>query len=61
MIAVVQNNAINAEDLLQLKHKLKKHNISIKFFPNQVMPSFSDDYHCCELLLCDILFVFLCR
>ncbi|KAG1954842.1 39S ribosomal protein L10, mitochondrial [Pimephales promelas] len=40
MIAVVQNNAINAEDLLQLKHKLKKHNISIKFFPNQVTRSF---------------------
>ncbi|XP_067225736.1 large ribosomal subunit protein uL10m [Chanodichthys erythropterus] len=40
MIAVVQNNAINAEDLLQLKHKLKRHNISIKFFPNQVTRSF---------------------
>ncbi|RXN09663.1 oxysterol-binding -related 6-like isoform X1 [Labeo rohita] len=40
MIAVVQNNAINAEDLMVLKHKLKRHNISVKFFPNQVTRSF---------------------
>ncbi|XP_056325620.1 39S ribosomal protein L10, mitochondrial [Danio aesculapii] len=40
MIAVVQNNAITAEDLMLLKHRLKKHTISIKFFPNQVTRSF---------------------
>ncbi|XP_073684997.1 large ribosomal subunit protein uL10m [Garra rufa] len=40
MIAVVQNNAINAEDLMVLRHKLKRHNISVKFFPNQVTRSF---------------------
>ncbi|KTF83830.1 hypothetical protein cypCar_00031715 [Cyprinus carpio] len=40
MITVVQNNAINAEDLMVLKHKLKRHNISVKFFPNQVTRSF---------------------
>ncbi|KAM7370448.1 hypothetical protein PAMP_009996 [Pampus punctatissimus] len=43
MIAVVQNNASSAEDLLILKHKLYKHNISIKFFPNQVIRSFLSD------------------
>lgn len=46
MIAVVQNNAVNAEDLMVLKHKLKRHNISVKFFPNQVMANYSDAYHC---------------
>ncbi|XP_043109972.1 39S ribosomal protein L10, mitochondrial [Puntigrus tetrazona] len=40
MIAVVQNNSIIAEDLMVLKHKLKKHNISVRFFPNQVTKSF---------------------
>nr|XP_055031903.1 39S ribosomal protein L10, mitochondrial [Misgurnus anguillicaudatus] len=40
MIAVVQNNASNAEDMLLLKHRLKRHNINVKFFPNQVMRSF---------------------
>uniref|UniRef100_A0A671QVF4 Large ribosomal subunit protein uL10m n=1 Tax=Sinocyclocheilus anshuiensis TaxID=1608454 RepID=A0A671QVF4_9TELE len=40
MIAMVQNNAINAEDLMVLKHKLKRHNISVKFFPNHVTRSF---------------------
>ncbi|MCI4384309.1 hypothetical protein PGIGA_G00037190 [Pangasianodon gigas] len=40
MIAVLQNNATNAEDMLLLKHRLRKHDITIKFFPNQVMRSF---------------------
>ncbi|XP_060795881.1 large ribosomal subunit protein uL10m [Neoarius graeffei] len=40
MIAVLQNNATNAEDMLMLKHRLKKHDITIKFFPNQVVRSF---------------------
>ncbi|XP_058261934.1 large ribosomal subunit protein uL10m [Hemibagrus wyckioides] len=40
MIAVLQNNAISAEDMLLLKHRLKKHDITIKFFPNQVLRSF---------------------
>ncbi|XP_051523627.1 39S ribosomal protein L10, mitochondrial isoform X2 [Myxocyprinus asiaticus] len=43
MIAVVQNNATNAEDMLLLKHRLKRHNINVKFFPNQVMRSFLND------------------
>ncbi|XP_051959146.1 39S ribosomal protein L10, mitochondrial-like [Xyrauchen texanus] len=43
MIAVVQNNATNAEDMLLLKHRLKRHNINVKFFPNQVMRSFLSD------------------
>lgn len=41
MIAVLQNNATNAEDMLILKHRLRKHDITIKFFPNQVIPFFS--------------------
>lgn len=43
MIAVVQNNASNAEDMLLLKHRLHKHGITVKFFPNQVMRSFLQD------------------
>ncbi|KAM9462224.1 large ribosomal subunit protein uL10m [Clarias gariepinus] len=40
MIAVLQNNATNAEDMLLLKHRLKKHDITVQFFPNQVVRSF---------------------
>ncbi|XP_030629879.1 large ribosomal subunit protein uL10m isoform X2 [Chanos chanos] len=40
MVAVVHNNATNSEDMLILKHRLHRHNISIKFFPHQVMRSF---------------------
>lgn len=36
MIAVVQNNASNAEDMMILKHRLHKHGITVKFTPNQV-------------------------
>ncbi|KAM8888220.1 large ribosomal subunit protein uL10m [Synchiropus picturatus] len=40
MIAVVQNNCCNSEDMLILRNRLFKHEITIKFFPNQVMRSF---------------------
>uniref|UniRef100_UPI0037E71810 large ribosomal subunit protein uL10m n=1 Tax=Semicossyphus pulcher TaxID=241346 RepID=UPI0037E71810 len=40
MVAVVQNNGSNAEDMLNLKHRLHKHGIIVKFFPNEVMRSF---------------------
>ncbi|XP_076855329.1 large ribosomal subunit protein uL10m [Brachyhypopomus gauderio] len=40
MIAVVQNNATSAEDMVLLKHRLRRHDITIKFFPNQVIRSF---------------------
>ncbi|KAK9530040.1 hypothetical protein VZT92_011576 [Zoarces viviparus] len=43
MVAVVQNNASNAEDMMMLKHRLHKHGISVKFFPNQVVRSFIKD------------------
>ncbi|XP_070846845.1 large ribosomal subunit protein uL10m [Chaetodon trifascialis] len=43
MIAVVQNNASSAEDMLLLKHRLYKHGITIKFFSNQVVRSFLKD------------------
>ncbi|XP_037610823.1 39S ribosomal protein L10, mitochondrial [Sebastes umbrosus] len=43
MIAVVQNNACNAEDMLVLKHRLYKHGITVKFFPNQAVRSFLKD------------------
>lgn len=39
MVAVAQNNSSNSEDMLVLKHRLKKNNISVKFFPNQVKPA----------------------
>lgn len=48
MIAVVQNNASNAEDMMILKHRLHKHGITVKFFPNQVMLKFYLQY--CEIL-----------
>lgn len=41
MIAVVQNSASNAEDMMVLKHRLHKHGITVKFFPNQVMQNSS--------------------
>ncbi|XP_070708205.1 large ribosomal subunit protein uL10m [Pempheris klunzingeri] len=40
MVAVVQNNNSNAEDMMFLKHRLSKHGITVKFFPNQVTRSF---------------------
>ncbi|XP_010864502.1 39S ribosomal protein L10, mitochondrial isoform X2 [Esox lucius] len=43
MIAVIQNNSINSEDMLHLKHRLRKHSITIKFIPNQVIRSFLAD------------------
>lgn len=39
MVAVVQNSASNAEDMIVLKHRLHKHGITVKFFPNKVTPS----------------------
>ncbi|KAM4623282.1 large ribosomal subunit protein uL10m [Polymixia lowei] len=47
MIAVVQNNSTNSEDMMILKHRLYKHGITVKFFPNQVMRSFLEGsrYH----------------
>lgn len=39
MVAVAQNNSSTSEDMLLLKHSLKKHNITVRFFPNQVKPA----------------------
>lgn len=36
MVAVAQNNGCNAEDMMSLKHRLHKHDIAVKLFPNQV-------------------------
>lgn len=36
MIAVCQNVALSAEDKLLMRHRLRKHNILMKVFPNQV-------------------------
>ncbi|KAM4715772.1 large ribosomal subunit protein uL10m [Anableps anableps] len=49
MIAVVQKNACSAEDMLILKHRLCKHGISVKFFPNQVTRSFLGDSVYCNM------------
>ncbi|XP_012732425.2 39S ribosomal protein L10, mitochondrial [Fundulus heteroclitus] len=47
MVAVVQKNGSNAEDMMILKHRLCKHGIKVKFFPNQVTRSFlSDSVYC---------------
>jgi len=43
MIAVIQNNSINAEDMLLLKRRLHKHGITIKFIPNEIMRPFLKD------------------
>ncbi|KAG7492413.1 hypothetical protein MATL_G00013980 [Megalops atlanticus] len=40
MIAVVQNNSSTAEDMILLKHRLHRHGITVKFFPNQVMKAY---------------------
>lgn len=36
MLAVVQDNASNAEDMLILRHRLHKHGITVKTFPTKV-------------------------
>ncbi|XP_040033316.1 large ribosomal subunit protein uL10m [Gasterosteus aculeatus] len=43
MVAVVQNNACNYEDMMILKNRLHKHGIAVKFFPNQAVRSFLKD------------------
>lgn len=36
MIAICQNVPMGAEDKLFMQHRLRKHNILVKAFPNQV-------------------------
>ncbi|KAM8813331.1 large ribosomal subunit protein uL10m [Rhynchonycteris naso] len=43
MIAVCQNVALSAEDKLLLRHRLQKHDILMKVFPNQVLKPFLED------------------
>ncbi|GAA6214603.1 39S ribosomal protein L10, mitochondrial [Lates japonicus] len=50
IIAVVQNNASNSEDMMSLKYRLHKHGITVKFFPNQVMRSFLKDNIYCNMV-----------
>ncbi|XP_045692764.1 39S ribosomal protein L10, mitochondrial [Phyllostomus hastatus] len=40
MIAICQNVALSAEDKLLMRHRLRKHNILMKVFPNQVLKPF---------------------
>ncbi|XP_036609353.1 39S ribosomal protein L10, mitochondrial [Trichosurus vulpecula] len=40
MIAVCQNVALSAEDKLLVRHQLRKHNISVKVFPNSILKLF---------------------
>ncbi|KAM3859625.1 large ribosomal subunit protein uL10m [Diretmus argenteus] len=49
MVAVVQNNSTSAEDMIVFKHRLYKHGIVVKFFPNQVMRSFLDGGVYCNM------------
>ncbi|KAK2820700.1 hypothetical protein Q5P01_023659 [Channa striata] len=47
MLAVIQNNSCNAEDMRVLKYRLYKHGIYVRFFPNKVVQSFlSDSIYC---------------
>ncbi|GCB65094.1 large ribosomal subunit protein uL10m isoform X1 [Scyliorhinus torazame] len=43
MITVFQNNSITSEELRRLRHRLLKHDIRMKFFPNQILRSFLAD------------------
>uniref|UniRef100_A0A1A7XSL8 Large ribosomal subunit protein uL10m n=1 Tax=Iconisemion striatum TaxID=60296 RepID=A0A1A7XSL8_9TELE len=49
MIAVVQNNCSNAEDMIILKHRLHKHGITVKLFPNKVTRSFLSNTVYCNM------------
>uniref|UniRef100_A0AAV2LCF9 Large ribosomal subunit protein uL10m n=1 Tax=Knipowitschia caucasica TaxID=637954 RepID=A0AAV2LCF9_KNICA len=49
MIAVAQNSGSSVEDMLVLKHRLHKHDISVKFFPNEIVRSFLSDSMYCNL------------
>ncbi|KAM4842980.1 large ribosomal subunit protein uL10m isoform 1-T1 [Thomomys bottae] len=40
MVAVCQNVAMSAEDKILLRHQLRKYNIFMKIFPNQVLKPF---------------------
>ncbi|XP_068610324.1 large ribosomal subunit protein uL10m [Brachionichthys hirsutus] len=50
MVAVVQNNSCNAEDMINFKYRLHKHGISVKFFPNKVVQSFMTDSIYCNMI-----------
>ncbi|XP_068920416.1 large ribosomal subunit protein uL10m isoform X2 [Petaurus breviceps papuanus] len=43
MIAVCQNVALSAEDKLLVRHQLRKHNISVKVFPNSILKPFLEE------------------
>ncbi|XP_037350158.1 39S ribosomal protein L10, mitochondrial [Talpa occidentalis] len=43
MIAVCQNVALSAEDKLLLRHRLRKHKILMKVYPNQVLKPFLEN------------------
>ncbi|TRY86538.1 hypothetical protein DNTS_002565 [Danionella cerebrum] len=50
LIVVVHYNAIHTDDLTRLKLRLKKHDIRIRFFPNQVTRAFLNNSIYCNLL-----------
>ncbi|XP_063314915.1 large ribosomal subunit protein uL10m [Pelobates fuscus] len=45
MVAVFQRNSIGSEELLLLRHKLLKHGIHIKHFPNKVVKTSLAQFH----------------
>ncbi|XP_074519564.1 large ribosomal subunit protein uL10m [Halichoeres trimaculatus] len=49
MIAVLQNNSSNAEDMMVLKNRLHKHDIRVRFFTNQVMRSYLKNSLYCNM------------
>uniref|UniRef100_A0A8D0HRK2 Large ribosomal subunit protein uL10m n=1 Tax=Sphenodon punctatus TaxID=8508 RepID=A0A8D0HRK2_SPHPU len=40
MITVCQYNSLSNDDMLMLRHQLRKHNIHVKFFPNEIIIPF---------------------
>ncbi|XP_003222533.2 large ribosomal subunit protein uL10m [Anolis carolinensis] len=40
MIAVCQYNYIHGNDMILMRHQLRKHNIHVKFFPNEIVRPF---------------------
>ncbi|CAJ1079941.1 S ribosomal protein L10%2C mitochondrial [Xyrichtys novacula] len=49
MVAVAQNNGCNAEDMMMLRHSLYKHDIRVRFFPNEVARLFLKESIYCNM------------
>ncbi|XP_053553618.1 39S ribosomal protein L10, mitochondrial [Bombina bombina] len=50
MVAVFQRNAAGSEDLLHLRHRLRKHDVYIKYFSNEVVKKTLPQSPLCNML-----------